>query len=208
MFDIETVLIFLSASILLALAPGPDNIYVLTQSMLKGRTAGVVITLGLCTGLIVHTSLVAFGIAVIFKTSVFAFTALKFAGAAYLLYLAWKAINSTESRFDIQKSPDISKFYYYRRGIIMNVTNPKVSVFFLAFLPQFANPENGSVTLQIIILGFMFIISALTVFSGISYMAGIIGDWFLKSNKAEKILNRIAGIIFIILAVKLALASR
>lgn len=208
MFDIETVFIFFSASILLALAPGPDNIYVLTQSMLKGRTAGVVITLGLCTGLIVHTSLVAFGIAVIFKTSIVAFTVLKFAGAAYLLYLAWKAITSKESRFDIQKSSDISKIYYYRRGIIMNVTNPKVSVFFLAFLPQFANPENGSVTLQIIILGFMFIISALAVFSGISYMAGIIGDWFLKSNKAEKILNRIAGVIFIILAVKLALASR
>lgn len=208
MFDLNTVLTFFAASFFLALAPGPDIIYVLTQSMIKGRIAGIIITLGLCSGLIVHTTLVALGIAVIFRTSLLAFSILKYAGAAYLLYLAWKAIIASDGKYEMQKSSNSSFLYYYRRGIIMNVTNPKVSVFFLAFLPQFANPENGSVTLQIILLGIMFIISALAVFSLISYFAGMIGNWFLKSGSAKKVLNVVSGIIFIILAVKLALAVR
>jgi len=208
MFDVNTIAMFFTASVLLALAPGPDNLYVLTQSMLKGRAAGLFITLGLCTGLIVHTSAVALGVAVLFKTSIVAFTVLKFAGAAYLLYLAWKAFSASESKFDLQKSVQTTSWYLYRRGIFMNVTNPKVSIFFLAFLPQFANPAKGSIPLQMVLLGGMFIISALTVFSAISYLAGMIGGWFMKSKRAEKILNRVAGSIFAVLAIKLALAER
>ena len=155
MFDNNTIFVFITASVLLALAPGPDNIYVLTQSMIVSRIAGIIITLGLCTGLIVHTTLVAFGVAVIFKTSVIAFSILKYAGAAYLLYLAWKAIAASGDELNLHKDTNSSFLYYYRRGIIMNVTNPKVSIFFLAFLPQFTNPENGPVTLQIIFLGIM-----------------------------------------------------
>ncbi len=208
MFDVNTIVMFFTASVLLALAPGPDNLYVMTQSMLKGRTAGLMVTLGLCTGLIGHTSAVALGVAVLFQTSSLAFTILKLTGAAYLVYLAWKAFSAPESTLNMQKSAEVSSWYLYRRGVIMNITNPKVSIFFLAFLPQFSNPSKGSIPLQLALLGGMFILSALVVFSAISYLAGVIGGWFLKSKRAEKILNRVAGIVFVMLAIKLALTSQ
>ena len=208
MFDVNTIVMFFTASVLLALAPGPDNLYVMTQSMLKGRTAGLMVTLGLCTGLIGHTSAVALGVAVLFQTSSLAFTILKLTGAAYLVYLAWKAFSAPESTLNMQKSAEVSSWYLYRRGVIMNITNPKVSIFFLAFLPQFSNPSKGSIPLQLALLGGMFILSALVVFSAISYLAGVIGRWFLKSKRAEKILNRVAGIVFVMLAIKLALTSQ
>lgn len=208
MFDVSTVATFFTASVLLALAPGPDNLYVMTQSMLKGRTAGFMVTLGLSTGLIGHTSAVALGVAVLFQTSALAFTILKLTGAAYLVYLAWKAFSAPVSTLNMQKSAEMSYWYLYRRGVIMNITNPKVSIFFLAFLPQFSNPSKGSLPLQLALLGGMFIISTLLVFSSIAYLAGIIGRWFLKSKKAEKILNRVAGTVFVVLAIKLALTSQ
>ncbi len=208
MFDVNAVAMFFTASVLLALAPGPDNLYVMTQSMLKGRTAGLMVTLGLSTGLIGHSSAVALGVAVLFQTSALAFTILKLTGAAYLVYLAWKAFGAPMSTLNMQKSAEVSYWYLYRRGVIMNITNPKVSIFFLAFLPQFSNPSKGSLPLQLALLGGIFIISTLLVFSSIAYLAGIIGKWFLKSKKAEKILNRVAGIVFVMLAIKLALTSQ
>ncbi len=208
MFDANTIIYFFTASVLLALAPGPDILYVMTQSMLKGRAAGIMVTLGLCTGLVGHTTAVAFGVAVLFQTSLVAFTVLKFAGAAYLLYLAWKSFTASKGKLAIQKGTETSSWYLYRRGVIMNITNPKVSIFFLAFLPQFSNPSRGSIPLQLVMLGGMFILSALLVFSSVSYLAGIIGGWFLKSRRAEKVLNIAAGSVFTILAVKLALARQ
>jgi threonine/homoserine/homoserine lactone efflux protein len=208
MFDVNTVAMFFIASVLLALAPGPDNLYVMTQSMLKGSAAGLMVTLGLSTGLIGHTSAVALGVAVLFQTSALAFTVLKLTGAAYLVYLAWKAFSAPDSTLNMQKGAEVSYWYLYRRGVIMNITNPKVSIFFLAFLPQFSNPSKGSLPLQLALLGGMFIISTLVVFSSIAYLAGIIGRWFLKSTKAEKILNRAAGTVFVLLAIKLALTSQ
>lgn len=166
------------------------------------------ITLGLCSGLIVHTSAVALGLAALLKTSLLAFTALKFIGAAYLLYLAWKSFSAPVRGMGFGKNTSFSSWYLYRRGVIMNITNPKVSIFFLAYLPQFSNPARGSIPLQLILLGGMFIISAFAVFSSISFLAGMIGEWFFKSKKAEKILNRIAGSVFAILAIKLALTRQ
>jgi threonine/homoserine/homoserine lactone efflux protein len=208
MFDINTLIMFFTASILLALAPGPDNLYVMSQSMLKGRAAGLMITLGLCTGLIGHTTAVALGVVVLFQTSSVAFMVLKFAGAAYLLYLAWKSFRASEGTLQMQKSVEATSWYLYRRGVIMNITNPKVSIFFLAFLPQFSNPSKGSIPFQLMLLGGMFILSALVVFSSISYLAGMIGGWFLKSKRAEKILNIAAGTVFTALAIKLALTRQ
>ena len=118
-------------------------------------------TLGLCTGLIVHTTAVALGVAVIFQVSAVAFSVLKIVGACYLLYLAWQAFRASATRLKSGEDRGLSFSTLYRRGIIMNITNPKVSIFFLAFLPQFADPGRGALTLQIIMLGFIFIISNL-----------------------------------------------
>lgn len=208
MLDAATLAIFTSASILLALAPGPDNIFVLTQSALKGRLVGIVVTLGLCTGLIVHTSAVALGVAAVFQASALAFNLLKFAGAAYLLYLAWGAFRAGASELSAETSRETSLWRYYLRGIIMNVTNPKVSIFFLAFLPQFTDPAKGRLPLQIGLLGLVFIGATLMVFGGFSLLAAVIGDWLRRSARAQLILNKTAGIIFAALAVKLATATR
>lgn len=203
----ESIMAFLLASALLSIAPGPDNIFVLMQSALYGKKAGVLVTLGLCTGLIVHTSAVAFGVATIFQTSVVAFMVLKLVGAMYLLYLAWQAFQSSVHRLDASVPALRSNAALYRRGIIMNITNPKVTIFFLAFLPQFTSPDHGTLAPQIFLLGGLFIFVSLTIFSTIAFMAGSLGNWLNTSPKAQIYLNRIAGTVFILLALKLMTAS-
>ena len=204
MIPIDTLAAFSTASILLALAPGPDNIFVLTQSALRGKMAGLLVTLGLCTGLIVHTTAVAFGVAVIFQASALAFTMLKLFGAGYLLYLAWLVFRASAEKIGTGRASELSYGRLYRRGIIMNVTNPKVSIFFLAFLPQFADPARGSLTLQLLLLGGVFLVSTIIVFGGIALLAGAIGGWLNRSPRTQLIMNRLAGVVFVGLAVKLA----
>jgi threonine/homoserine/homoserine lactone efflux protein len=202
---IETFLPFIIASALLSIAPGPDNIFVLTQSMLYGKRSGVLITLGLCTGLIFHTSIVALGVATLFQTSELAFTALKVAGAGYLLYLAWQAFNSQPQSLN-SGSVLLPARALYLRGIIMNVSNPKVSIFFLAFLPQFASQLYGPIAPQIFLLGAVFGVIALVIFCCIAMLADRLGSWLRQSAKAQIYLHRLAGIVFVTLALNLLLA--
>lgn len=208
MLPIDTVITFFSASLLLGLAPGPDNIFVLTQSALRGRGPGLIIMLGLCTGLIVHTLAVAVGVAIIFQSSALAFTLLKFCGAGYLLYLAWQAFRASAA--DLQSESNGGRSYgaLYRRGIIMNITNPKVSIFFLAFLPQFTDPGRGAVAPQMLLLGGLFIVATILVFGAIALLAGALGQWLNRSPRAQGILNKVAGTVFLALALKLATAER
>ena len=208
MIPIETISVFVLASIALSLSPGPDNIFVLTQSAMNGRKAGILITLGLCTGLLFHTATVSLGIAAIFQTSEVAFNALKIIGALYLLYLAWQAFRSSATQLEPGEDNHSNWKQLYLRGILMNITNPKVAIFFLAFLPQFADPSNGSITLQMILFGSLFIVSALCVFSGIAWSAGFLGEWLKSSDKYQTIINRMAGTVFIGLALKLAVSER
>jgi len=208
MIPLETLLTFFLASVLLALAPGPDNIFVLTQSSLYGKRSGLSVMLGLCTGLVVHSFAVALGVAVIFEQSALAFSALKLAGAGYLLYLAWQAFRASATKIQGKGNGEIRLLKLYGRGIIMNITNPKVSIFFLAFLPQFADPSRGPVWMQILILGGLFILSTILVFGGIALLAGTIGHWVNRSDRAQKIMNRVVGIVFVGLALKLATTER
>ena len=203
MIPIDSLITFFIAALLLSLAPGPDNVFVLTQSALYGRVSGLLVTLGLCTGLLVHTAAVALGIAVIFQTSSIAFTALKIVGAGYLLYLAWLAWRAAPASLSEVSSTTRSFGALYRRGIYMNISNPKVSIFFLAFLPQFASPEHGSVAVQMMILGAVFIFATLLIFGAIALLAGSLGAWMSRSDSAQRYLNRIAGTVFAALAIKL-----
>lgn len=205
---IETVITFFTASVLLALAPGPDNIFVLTQSALQGRSAGITVMLGLCTGLVAHSGAVALGVAAIFQTSAIAFSALKLLGAVYLLYLAWQAFRASASRIQCRGNSHIQLWKLYRRGIIMNITNPKVSIFFLAFLPQFVDPAKGSVAVQIMALGGLFIVATIWIFGSIALLAGTLGKYLSKSDRAQNVLNKISGTVFLCLALKLATAER
>ena len=204
----ETLSVFLAASLALAFAPGPDNIFVLTQSAVQGRVAGLLVTLGLCTGLLVHTAAVALGVATIFAASALAFTALKVLGAAYLLYLAWQAFRAAKAPLPAGEAARLRPGRLYARGVIMNITNPKVAIFFLAFLPQFAEPGEGALTLQILVLGAIFILVTLAVFGSIAWFSGFLGERLRASPRAQTILNRVAGLVFVGLALRLAVAER
>lgn len=208
MLTVETVTTFFLASSLLAIAPGPDNLFVLTQSALYGRWSGLAVVLGLCTGLIVHTLAVAFGVAVIFKASSLAFTLLKVCGALYLLYLAWQAFRASPETFESKGSGRKDLGALYRRGIIMNITNPKVSIFFLAFLPQFADPQRGPISLQLVLLGLIFIASTILVFGAVALLGGALGHWLNRSARIQRLMNRVAGAVFVGLALKLATAEK
>lgn len=202
MLPYETASVFFGASVILALAPGPDNIFVLSQSALYGWRTGVLVTLGLCTGVLVHTAAVALGLAALLQTSEFAFNAVKLVGAAFLLYLAWKAFTAKTESLDSENA-SLDTRSAYLRGVVLNVTNPKVAIFFLAFLPQFASPAIGSVPIQIFQLGCLFIIATLVVFSLVAVFSGLVGDLLRRSTRAQTWLNRIAAIVFISLAVHL-----
>ena len=200
--SLETIVAFVLASVVLSLVPGPDNIFVMTNSALKGWKAGFYITLGLCTGLIGHTILVAIGVSIIFQTSALAFNGLKIVGACYLIYLGWLSLKSKELAIDSNDAESVNRSYYIT-GIVMNLTNPKVALFFLVFLPQFINPINGSVTIQIFILGFLFILSALFVFSSIAFLGSFLEDYLKKSSAINKNINKLAALVYFALAINL-----
>ena len=208
MLSIETFSAFFLASTLLAIAPGPDNVFVLTQSALHGKLSGLVVVFGLCTGLFVHTAAVAFGVAIIFQASTLAFTLLKIIGAGYLVYLAWQIFRATPEQIRMQSDQQKSLATLYRRGIIMNVTNPKVSIFFLAFLPQFADPGRGPISLQMVALGGIFITATILVFGAMALIGGALGEWLNRSERAQRVMNWTAGTIFVGLALKLVTAER
>ena len=200
--SIETIIAFVTASVVLSLVPGPDNLFVMSHSALKGWRIGFYITLGLCTGLIGHTILVAIGVSVIFQTSAIAFNGLKIIGACYLLYLAWLSVQNKELSLGGTDKNNTNRSYYFT-GVIMNLTNPKVALFFLVFLPQFVNTGNDNVTIQIFLLGLLFILSALCVFTSIAYLASFLEDILKKSKRVNKNLNLLAALIYFALAINL-----
>ncbi|RXJ77548.1 threonine transporter RhtB [Arcobacter sp. F155] len=209
MIDFTSLYMFIAASFLLCLAPGPDNIYVLTQGMTKSKKAAIVTTLGLCSGIIIHTSAAAFGISVIFQTSELAFNLVKYIGAAYLLYIAYQAFRHRNDKLDLSvqdSNNELKKLYV--KGFFMNVLNPKVSIFFLAFLPQFVNPELGNVPMQMIILGLVFMALTVVVFSSIGIAGNMLSSKLMENPSISKILNILTSFVLGALAVKLALSSR
>ena len=208
MIPLEVAAPFFAASVALALAPGPDNLFVATLSAVHGRTAGLIVVLGLCTGLVVHIGGVALGLAVVLLASPIAFVAIKLVGAAYLLWLAWGAFRAAAETTGGGVVERLPAGALYVRGIIMNVTNPKVGLFFLAFLPQFVDASAGPVALQVGQLGLLFILATLLVFGGIAWGAGALAEWFLRSPAVQVWLNRIAGIVFIGLALRLVVTTQ
>jgi len=204
LFSIETILAFISASVVLSFAPGPDNIFVLTQSAIRGWKIGILTTLGLCSGLIAHTVLVSLGVAVIFQTSQLAFQGLKIIGACYLVFLAYRAIKSESIDFKDSDKPSKS---FYLTGVVMNLTNPKVAIFFLVFLPQFVNIDSGRVPAQMFLLGLIFILCALCVFSFIAYLSSFLKPLLSKSPALVKRLNVFAAFVYVALALNLLFIS-
>ena len=203
----STLLYFLGASVALTLAPGPDNIFVITQGIARGRKPAIVTALGMCSGISVHTTAAAFGISAVFYSSVAAFNIVKYAGAAYLLYLAVKTLKERSaprlSIADDRVAPAL-----FKRGFIMNVLNPKVAMFFLAFLPQFVTRDAGSFPLQMLALGGIFMVQAVVIFCLIGYFSGSIGSFILARPRIAKYFDWLTAGVFASLGVRLALAER
>lgn len=175
---------------------------------MNGKRAGIYITVGLCSGLLVHTALIAVGISAIALAHPMAFTLLKIVGASYLIYLAWQAFKADSTQ--LIKRNETSKNFYslYKKGFIMNITNPKVAIFFLAFLPQFTIPERGDVWLQLVSLGFLFIVCAFSIFCSIAMLSGTLKDKFFSKPSMQNLINKLAGLVFVALAIKLLITTK
>jgi threonine/homoserine/homoserine lactone efflux protein len=204
---LSTLLTFLGASIALTIAPGPDNIFVVTQGITRGRRPAIVTALGMCSGISVHTTLAAFGISAVFTTSVVAFAVVKYAGAVYLLYLAYGALRGRPAPA-LPPGDDRPALALFRRGFLMNVLNPKVALFFLAFLPQFVTPDAAWFPLRMLLLGFIFMVQAVIIFCLIGYFSGTIGGFLVARPGIAKYFGWLTAGIFASLGIRLALAQR
>jgi threonine/homoserine/homoserine lactone efflux protein len=169
--ELSVFLSFCLASFLMALMPGPDNIFVLAESIAKGAKNGILIAFGLNSGVLIHTLAAATGVSLILKQSELAFAIIQYAGAAYLLYLAFLAAKEKVEPFKTQVNSSKGAIKLVRTGFIMNILNPKVSLFFIAFLPQFVQPERGNVSVQMITMGSAFMVIGFLTFSSFALLA-------------------------------------
>ena len=208
MVSVSNLLPFLISSILIILAPGPDIIFTLTQGITRGRKAGILTALGLSLGNSVHTIAAALGISLIFETSTIAFNIFKILGALYLFYLAYKSIKHRNDKLSLSKTNTESSQKMFARGFIMNVLNPKVALFFLAYLPQFVEPGPITPFFQIILLGLIFIFLVIIIFGSIGYFAGYVGDLFVRKPHLTRYMNIAAALVFIGIGIKLVLLQQ
>ena len=195
---------FILASIGASLAPGPDNLYVLTLGMGNRRRQALAAAWGMISGILVHTTLAAFGISSLFAASPLLFTILKIAGSGYLFYLAyhcWKDRNRSLDLVTQESDSGIGKMFL--RGFLMNVLNPKVLLFFLAFLPQFVDYSLGKVSHQMFILGITFMAQALVIFTLIALLASIFGKRLRQNQVLQKWISIATSILFTIVALNL-----
>lgn len=196
--EVKLLMAFLAASALLTLMPGPDILLVLTESITRGKEKGIALSMGLCSGVLLHTLAAATGLSLLIQNSATAFQVLKYLGALYLFYLAWLALKEKPQRIDEKLASKDTGLTLVKRGFIMNVLNPKVSLFFIAFLPQFVSPTGMNITLQMVLLGFIFMIQALLIFSMVSFLAGRLStylnnDRFWKGSSYAK-----AAVLFVL----------
>ena len=199
---IETLLSFVLATSILACSPGPDNIFVLTQSIVNGKKYGLATVFGLISGCLVHTTLLAFGVSAIIKESENLFFVIKLFGAIYLLYLSYKVYKSDANIVLSNNTiPKKTTTQLFKQGFIMNVLNPKVSIFFLAFFPGFLFSDSISTVLQFYVLGLLFMLVSLIIFSLIALLAGAISETIKKNNKIGFYLKWTQIVVFIAIAI-------
>jgi threonine/homoserine/homoserine lactone efflux protein len=197
--------LFLVASALLTIAPGPDILYVLTRGVAQGRAAGIAAALGFATGCIFHTALAALGVAALIRSSDLAFNLVRYAGAAYLAWIGIQALRN-RAAFSLQGAGSAKGLgLIYRQSVLGNMMNPKVTLFFLAFLPQFVEAKAGHVGLQMALLGAIFMVQTAVIFSAVALFSGWIGTWMRRRPALAERLNVFAGLTFIALGIRVAL---
>lgn len=204
LIDLNQGLAFLAAAMLVTLSPGPDNLMVLSLGAARGRRQGMAFGLGCALGCLSHTLLAALGVSALIAASPWAFSALTLAGGLYLVRLGWLALKyAGPMRLDNGEAPRTNAATLFRRGLVANAVNPKVILFFLAFLPQFVAGNRGDAASQIAQLGLLFTLQAALLFGTLGYAAGSIGQWLQRRPQAGLWLDRLAGMIFIGLGLRL-----
>jgi len=202
------LLLFVTASLALIFVPGPDMFYVLTRGVSQGRAAGLVSAIGVCCGIQVHTAFAAVGLSAILAQSALAFSVVKYAGAAYLFYLGVKTILDRESFAAPERAGQARLQVVFRQGVLSNVLNPKVALFFVAFLPQFVDPAAGTVGLQMLGFGFAFTLMGLAVLSVVALTSGVLGERLRRSPSFAGALRWLTGSVLVALGLRLAVPER
>ncbi len=208
MFGISNFETFLIAAIILNITPGADTMYILGRSISQGKKAGILSALGISAGSLIHCIVAAFGLSVIIATSAIAFGIIKYLGAGYLIVLGVKVLmkkSNKEFEFEKLNPKKTSNWNIFVSGILTNILNPKVALFFLAFLPQFINANNTTNALPFIVLGLTFIATGTIWCLALAWFSAKLSSKIRKNYKIKTSLDKITGGIFIALGVKLAL---
>jgi threonine/homoserine/homoserine lactone efflux protein len=206
MLGLEQLAGFFLAAVLITLSPGPDNLLVLSLGISRGRAQGVAFGLGCALGCLSHTTLAVLGVSALIAASASAFLALRIAGGLYLVWLGIRAVTRRAS-IDVPRQPGEARSEslgsLFSKGLVANAVNPKVILFFLAFLPQFVDPARGGVPWQTALLGILFTLQSVVIFAAIGWFAGHVGELFRRNPAAGAWLDRAAGGVFILLGLRL-----
>ncbi|MCE9668059.1 LysE family translocator [Myxococcus stipitatus] len=208
LFEPTRLVAFLLAGIALNLTPGPDTMYVLARSVGQGRGAGFVSALGIAVGCLFHIAAATLGLSALLATSAVAFTVVKWVGALYLVWLGIQMLRSKAGPDAVRGLAPASLWRIFRDGVVTNVLNPKVALFFLAFLPQFVDPTRGSTGLQFVLLGLLFDLTGTLWLAFIAGVAGAFGAWLRRSPRFTAWQQRVTGGVFVALGARLALQER
>jgi threonine/homoserine/homoserine lactone efflux protein len=205
---IENIVLFLTTAVVMICTPGPDIIYVSTRGIAQGRDTALLSTLGVCLGYLVHTALAVLGLSALLQASAIAFEMVRYAGAAYLLYLGVKTLLSKEPFLPTQNAQPLPKGRIVWQGVLTSVLNPKGILFFLSFLPQFISPQSGHVSLQLIVYGLTFTVLCLLIYGAIGYCSGQVGDRLTKQPTISLALKWLSGSVLVGLGIRMAWPER
>lgn len=209
MIDVNFWLVFLGAAVALNVAPGPDVLYILTKTISGGKKIGIASAIGVCTGALFHVSIAALGLSAILLSSTLAFAMIKYIGVCYLLYLAFQAFRSSGESFDINAERETTSTAWsaFKQGILIDILNPKVAIFFMAFLPQFLREGHGSPSWQLLYLGVLVIFIAIIIETLYVLLASKIAGKFRDNKHYGVVLDRVVGTVFVGLGIKLATST-
>ena len=209
MLNTSQITLFCVASIALILTPGPDTFYVIARSLGQGKFAGIISALGVCFGVLVHTLGAAIGLSALLMSSALAYNIVKYAGAAYLIYLGIRTILSREEE-NTFSTPQVGRNLAktFSQGVLSNVLNPKVALFFLAFLPQFVDTTKGEIGLQIVILGLIFIVMCFSWLVLVALLTSHLGNRLQSNSRWRRFQQWFTGSILVFLGARLALSEQ
>jgi threonine/homoserine/homoserine lactone efflux protein len=208
MIDRANLLTFSLAILLVVVAPGPGMLFVISRGLARGRKVGVMAALGTSTGISVHILAATFGLSLIIYATEIGFQVVKWAGAIYLIFLAWKTLTQRQGLAVNTSQGEANHAAIFWQGALVNALNPKVALFFMAFIPQFVDPASGPVAAQTVAMGGIFLALTVVVFVAYGMSAAMIRKWVIERPRVHRLIDWTTGSLFVFLGIRLALSSR